>query len=104
MKSDGFFIDVELLVRAAEAGMSVGETPVVFSYVDPTSVRMISHGARMIADALRLRKELSPASRRAQSQEPESVKQKNEDVPAGPGVAPEAVPAAAPAPLPAPAA
>ncbi len=58
MKSEGFFFDVELLARAGFAGMTVRETPVVFRYVDPTTVRMIAHGWPMIFQTLALRAEL----------------------------------------------
>jgi glycosyltransferase involved in cell wall biosynthesis len=58
LNSDGFFFDVELLARAAVAGLQVGETPVYFRYVDPTTVRMIAHGWQMFKDTLRLRRQL----------------------------------------------
>ncbi len=59
LSTDGFFIDVEILAWAGLHGMRVDETPIVFKYVDPTTVRMVSHGWHMIFDTLRLRKHLS---------------------------------------------
>jgi len=64
IRSDGFFFDVELLARAGFAGMSVREAPVVFRYVDPTTVRMIAHGWPMIGETVALRAELRRLGRR----------------------------------------
>jgi dolichyl-phosphate beta-glucosyltransferase len=58
MTSDGFFFDVELLARAGFHGLRLAETPVTFRYFDPTTVRMVRHGTRMIRETLRLRGEL----------------------------------------------
>jgi glycosyltransferase involved in cell wall biosynthesis len=58
MRTDGFFFDVELLARAGAAGMKTGEAPVYFSYVDPTTVRMVRHGWPMLFETLKLRKSL----------------------------------------------
>lgn len=58
MVTDGFFFDVELLARAGQLGMKVAETPVNFTYVDPTTVRMVQHGWKMIGDTLKLRRQL----------------------------------------------
>jgi len=55
MTSDGFFFDVELLALAGTAKLRVAETPVHVTYVDPTTVKMISHGGSMILDTLRLK-------------------------------------------------
>jgi len=56
MSTDGFFVDVELLARAGAAGMRIDESPVYFHYVDPTTVRMVNHGWKMIKDTLKLRR------------------------------------------------
>lgn len=58
MTSDGFFVDVELLARAQVEGLVLRETPIVFRYADPTTVRMVKHGGQMILDTLRLRRKL----------------------------------------------
>lgn len=58
LQSDGFFFDVELLACAGALGMRTGECPVNFSYVDPTTVRMVRHGWSMLFETLRLRKRL----------------------------------------------
>ena len=58
MTSDGFFVDVELLARAQIEGLVLRETPIVFRYADPTTVRMVKHGGQMILDTLRLRRRL----------------------------------------------
>ena len=59
LSTKGFFIDVEILAWAGLHQMRVDETPIVFKYVDPTTVRMVSHGWHMIFDTLRLRKDLA---------------------------------------------
>jgi len=56
--TDGFFFDVELLARAGQVGMTVAEAPVEFRYVDPSTVRLISHGWSMLKDTWRLRRRL----------------------------------------------
>lgn len=56
--TDGFFFDVELLARAGAAGLNTGQAPVYFSYIDPTTVRMVRHGGPMIMATLRLRRSL----------------------------------------------
>jgi dolichyl-phosphate beta-glucosyltransferase len=56
MTTDGFFFDVELLARAGAAGLRIDEAPVFFHYVDPTTVRMVNHGWRMIKDTIKLRR------------------------------------------------
>jgi dolichyl-phosphate beta-glucosyltransferase len=58
MTCDGFFFDVELLSRAQIEGLVLHETPIVFRYADPTTVRMVRHGGQMILDTLRLRRRL----------------------------------------------
>jgi dolichyl-phosphate beta-glucosyltransferase len=58
MISDGFFFDVELLARAQLEGLVLRETPIVFRYADPTTVRMVKHGWQMFFDTLRLRRRL----------------------------------------------
>jgi glycosyltransferase involved in cell wall biosynthesis len=66
--SNGFFFDVELLALAGIAGLRTGETPVNFSYHDPTTVRMVRHGWVMLNDTFRLRR-----SRKKRVQERESA-------------------------------
>lgn len=73
MTTDGFFFDVELLARAAHAGLHVVETPVRFRYMDPTTVKMLSHGWSMIRDTLRLRKSLRSAPSRRRLRAAEAV-------------------------------
>lgn len=58
MNCDGFFVDVELLARAQVEGLVLRETPIVFRYADPTTVRMVKHGGQMFLDTLRLRRKL----------------------------------------------
>jgi dolichyl-phosphate beta-glucosyltransferase len=58
MMTDGFFFDVELLARAGDAELRIDEAPVFFHYVDPTTVRMVNHGWRMIKDTLKLRRNM----------------------------------------------
>ena len=58
MTSDGFFFDVELLSRAQIKGLVLRETPIIFRYADPTTVRMVRHGGQMFLDTLRLRRKL----------------------------------------------
>lgn len=64
LKSDGFFFDVELLAWAGTLGLRTGECPVNFSYVDPTTVRMVRHGYSMYFETLRLRKRLRQGRQR----------------------------------------
>jgi dolichyl-phosphate beta-glucosyltransferase len=56
MTTNGFFFDVELLARAGAAQMKIDEIPVLVRYVDPTTVRMVSHGWSMIKDTVKLRR------------------------------------------------
>ena len=58
MTCDGFFFDVELLSRAQIEGLVLRETPIVFRYADPTTVRMVKDGGQMFFDTLRLRRKL----------------------------------------------
>jgi len=66
MRTEGFFFDVELLARAGAAGLKTGEAPVRFSYVDPTTVRMVKHGWPMVFETLKLRKRLREPACEAQ--------------------------------------
>lgn len=63
MHNDGFFFDVELLARAGAANMRIDEIPVFVKYIDPTTVKMVTHGWAMIKDTLRLRKNLRQAKK-----------------------------------------
>ncbi len=58
LTTDGFFFDVEFLAWAGALGLKTGEAPVHFSYVDPTTVRMVRHGYSMLFETLKLRKRL----------------------------------------------
>ena len=69
MISDGFFFDVELLSRAQLEGLVLRETPIVFRYADPTTVRMVKHGWQMFFDTLRLRRRLRREMRRRHRRE-----------------------------------
>jgi glycosyltransferase involved in cell wall biosynthesis len=55
VKTDGFFIDVELLAYAGAARLRIRETPIYFEYCDPTTVKMVKHGWSMIIDTIKLR-------------------------------------------------
>ncbi len=56
--TDGFFFDVELLAWAGAAKMRIDETPIKVKYIDPTTVRMISHGWSMFRDTLKLKRRM----------------------------------------------
>jgi dolichyl-phosphate beta-glucosyltransferase len=58
MTTNGFFFDVEFLARAGAAQMKIEEIPVLVRYVDPTTVRMVSHGWSMIKDTIKLRRSM----------------------------------------------
>jgi dolichyl-phosphate beta-glucosyltransferase len=58
MTTNGFFFDVELLARAGAAEMKIEEIPVLVRYVDPTTVRMVSHGWSMIKETIKLRRSM----------------------------------------------
>jgi len=58
MSTDGFFFDVELLARAGAANLRIEEIPVFVTYVDPTTVKMVTHGWTMMKDTIRLRQNL----------------------------------------------
>lgn len=53
--TEGFFFDVELLAYAGAAGLDIKETPIYFDYIDPSTVKLITHGWSMIVDTIRLR-------------------------------------------------
>lgn len=75
MTTDGFFFDVELLARAAHAGLRIEEVPVMVTYVDPTTVRMVTHGWAMIKDSLRLRRAMRKEARRSSAATPSGKQQ-----------------------------
>jgi dolichyl-phosphate beta-glucosyltransferase len=64
MTSEGFFFDVELLALAGALKLSVAETAVKVTYIDPTTIKMVSHGGSMILDTVRLRHRLRKARRK----------------------------------------
>jgi dolichyl-phosphate beta-glucosyltransferase len=61
--SEGFFFDVELLALAGAANMRIEEVPVMVTYIDPTTVKMITHGWAMIKDTVKLRRALKKAKK-----------------------------------------
>jgi glycosyltransferase involved in cell wall biosynthesis len=63
MTTDGFFFDVEMLARAGARSMRIDESPVFFKYYDPTTVRMVNHGWRMIKDTIKLRRNMRKTGR-----------------------------------------
>jgi hypothetical protein len=65
MTTDGFFFDVEFLARAGAAHLRIDEAPVFFKYVDPTTVRMVNHGWKMIKDTLKLRRNMKKTKKPA---------------------------------------
>lgn len=61
MTVDGFFFDTEMLAHAGALGLEVRQTPAHFKYLDPTTVKMVSHGWSMFFDTLKLRRRLRKA-------------------------------------------
>lgn len=74
MTSDGFFFDVELLALAGAANLRIEEVPVLVTYIDPTTVKMITHGWAMIKDTMRLRRSLKKAKKSVTITLPSSTK------------------------------
>jgi hypothetical protein len=58
LECDGFFFDTEMLSHAGAMKLKAAEVPVHFRYLDPTTVRMVSHGWSMIWDTFKLRRRL----------------------------------------------
>jgi dolichyl-phosphate beta-glucosyltransferase len=58
LECDGFFFDTEMLAHAGALGLDIRQTPAHFKYLDPTTVKMVSHGWSMIWDTLKLRRRL----------------------------------------------
>lgn len=56
VRSQGFAFDVELLRRAATAGLSVAETPVEWSHVPGSSIRPIRDALRTLAELAAVRR------------------------------------------------
>jgi len=67
MKTDGFFFDVELLARAGHLGMKTSECPITFTYVNPSTVRLMAHGTSMLGQSWRLRRELKRLAKAEQT-------------------------------------
>lgn len=74
MTSDGFFFDVELLALAGAGKLRIEEVPVMVTYMDPTTVKMITHGWAMMKDTLRLRRSLKRAKKKVAITLPHAVK------------------------------
>jgi dolichyl-phosphate beta-glucosyltransferase len=55
LRLDGFAFDVELLARAARAGATIAEVPVLWRHVEASRVHPLRHGAQMLRDVVRLR-------------------------------------------------
>lgn len=55
VKTDGFAFDVEILIRAREAGLRVAEVPVRWQNDSASRVRPVRDSLRMLAEILRMR-------------------------------------------------
>ena len=55
VKTDGFAFDVEILIRAREAGLRIAEVPVRWQNDSASRVRPIRDSIRMLAEILRMR-------------------------------------------------
>ena len=68
METRGFAFDVELLVRAQEAGLSVAEVPIAFCHDRDSRVDPIAHALEMARDVARLRRSQRKPERDARRQ------------------------------------
>lgn len=59
LRTQGFAFDIEVLARAGQAGLSVGEMPIAWGHVEGSRVGLGS-GARSFVDAVRIRRALGP--------------------------------------------
>lgn len=64
LRSDRFAFDVELILRARNAGLVVTELPVTWRHVPGSSLRPWRDAVRTLADLARLRRELRPRADR----------------------------------------
>lgn len=55
LRTSGFAIDVEILLRARERGLRVAEVGVAWNDSPGSRVRLLRHGTRMLAELLRMR-------------------------------------------------
>ncbi len=65
LRTAGFAFDIEVLARARQAGLAVGEMPIAWGHVEGSRVGMRS-GLRSFADAVRVRRALGPSRPRHQ--------------------------------------
>ncbi len=70
----GFAFDVELLMRADQAGMSIAEVPILYLHDSRSSVRVRSASLEMLKDVGRLAYELRLGSRRDQRPRKQSLR------------------------------
>ena len=60
LRTTGFAFDVEILARARQAGLSIGEMPIAWGHVDGSRVGALG-GMRSFSDSVRIRRALGPA-------------------------------------------
>lgn len=60
LRTQGFAFDIEVLARASQAGLSVGEMPIAWGHVEGSRVGLGS-GFRSFIDAVRIRRALGPS-------------------------------------------
>lgn len=60
LRTQGFAFDIEVLARARQAGLSVGEMPISWGHVEGSRVDLRS-GLRSFSDAVRIRRALGPS-------------------------------------------
>lgn len=65
LRTTGFAFDIEILARARQAGLSVGEMPIAWGHVEGSRVGMRS-GLRSFSDALRIRRALGSSRPRTE--------------------------------------
>lgn len=60
LRTKGFAFDIEVLARARQAGLSVGEMPITWAHVEGSRVGMRG-GLASFGDAVRIRRDLGPS-------------------------------------------
>ncbi len=65
LRTEGFAFDVELLVRAGHLDLHVRELPIAWEHREASRVEPFRHGSQMLADAVRIRRELGRPKPRA---------------------------------------